>query len=163
VPLIERSEDGERAGVVACIDDWANRQLETGGSLLAFERIEVHDRTASHRWLLRFKGEEKDFVTLWLTLRQRTLHFEAQLMPAPEENVEQVLTYLMRRNAQLMGMAFALGPEDAVYLVGRVPAALVDDEELDWIAGSTLSYVDDHFSTAMSLAFASRYRRRPRA
>ena len=72
--------------------------------------------------VLRFKGEEKDFITVWFTLRQRTLWHEAQFMPAPEEHKEEVFAYLLRRNMQLFGMAFALGPEDAVYLVGRVPA-----------------------------------------
>ena len=60
----------------------------------------------------------------------------------------------MRRNADLYGMAFCLGPEDAIYLVGRVPARLVDDDELDRIAGSSLLYVDDHFPTAMTLGYA---------
>jgi hypothetical protein len=106
-----------------------------GGLLVAAERQEVTDRTASHRWYLRFKGEEKDFITVWLTLRQRTLHHEAQFMPAPEENVADTLAYLMRCNANLYGMWFSLGPEDAVYLVGRVPAGLIDDDELDRIAG----------------------------
>ena len=89
---------------------------------MAAERQEVTDRTASHRWYLRFKGEEKDFITVWFTLRQRTLHHEAQFMPAPEENVADTLAYLMRCNANLYGMWFSLGPEDAVYLVGKVPA-----------------------------------------
>jgi len=43
-------------------------------------------------------------------------------MPAPEANVEQVYAYLLRRNADLYGMAFCLGTEDAIYLVGRVPS-----------------------------------------
>ena len=129
---------------------------------MAAERQEVTDRTASHRWYLRFAGEEKDVITVWLTLRQRTLHHEAQFMPAPTEaNVAEVLTYLMRRNADLYGMAFCLGPEDAVYLVGRVPARLVDDDELDRIAGSSILYVDDHFPTAMTLGYPGLYRRRP--
>ena len=89
---------------------------------MAAERQEVTDRTASHRWYLRFKGDEKDFITVWFTLKQRTLHFEAQFMPAPETNQAEVYAYLLRRNADLFGMWFALGPEDAVYLVGRVPA-----------------------------------------
>ena len=46
---------------------------------------------------------------MWLTLRQRTLRHEAQFMPAPETNVEATWQYLLRRNADLMGMAFALG------------------------------------------------------
>ena len=162
MPGIELSEPEERAAVVALIDAWAETELAGDGPLVAFERIEVTDRTASHRWLLRFKGEEKDFITLWLTYHQRTLHYETQLMPAPEENVEQVLTYLLRRNAQLIQMAFAFGPEDAIYLVGRVPASLLDEEELDRICGCSELYVDDHFPTAMTLGFPGQYRRRPR-
>ena len=109
--------------------------------------------TGAPRWYLRFKGEEKDFITVWLTLRQRTLHHEAQFMPAPETNIEADVAVPAARNADLFGMAFALGPEDAVYLVGRVPAARVDDDELDRIVGASLAYIDDHFPTAMTLGY----------
>jgi hypothetical protein len=146
----------------AAIDAWIARESGSGGSLVAAEREDVTDRTASHRWYLRFEGDEKDFITVWLTLRQRTLHVEAQFMPAPSQNVTQVLEYLMRRNADLMGLTFCLGPEDAVYLVGRIPAALVDEGELDRIVGSAIQYVDEHFPTAMSLAHPDLYRRRRR-
>jgi hypothetical protein len=162
MPLVNLPEEEEMAAAVACIDAWAAHELASGGLLVAAERQDVTDRTASFRWYLRFKGEEKDFITVWLTLRQRTLHHEAQFMPAPEENVGDVFTYLLRCNASLYGMWFALGPEDAVYLVGRVPAGLIDDEELDRIAGSSVLYTDDHFPTAMTLGYASTYRRRPR-
>ena len=84
-------------------------------------------------------------------------------MPAPETNHADVYAYLLRRNAHLFGMWFALGPEDAVYLVGRVPARLVDDDELDRIAGllgplhrRALPDGDDHGPPRR------RYRRRPR-
>ena len=162
MPSIELSEEDERRHVVALIDSWTQEQLEDGSSLVAVEKVEVTDRTASHRWLLRFKGEEKDFITLWLTYHQRTLHFETQFMPAPEHNQLEVLTYLMRRNAALIQMAFAFGPEDAIYLTGRVPASLLDVEELDRMAGCSVLYVDDHFPTAMSLGFPDLYRRRRR-
>jgi hypothetical protein len=83
-------------------------------------------------------------------------------MPAPDENGEAVYRYLLRRNADLYSMAFCLGPEDAVYLVGRVPAAEVNDDELDRITGSSIHYVDEHFPTAMTLGYPKLYRRRPR-
>jgi hypothetical protein len=162
VPVAEIPEEEERAAAVAAIDEWTTRELEQGGSLVATERQEVTDRTASHRWYMRFKGEEKDFITVWLTLGQRTLHHEAQFMPAPDENAEAVYRYLLRSNAGLYGMAFCLGPEDAVYLVGRVAAAEVDDDELDRITGSSIHYVDEHFPTAMTLGYPKLYRRRPR-
>jgi len=162
--LVDLPEEEAMAAVVALIDAWTARELSPGGTfgLVAAERQDVTDRTASHRWYLRFKGEEKDFITVWLTLRQRTLQHEAQFMPAPEENVVEVLKYVMRRNIDLYGMAFCLGAEDAVYLVGKVPASLVDDEELDRIAGSSIVYVDDHFPTAMTLGHPAAYRRRRR-
>jgi hypothetical protein len=164
MPLVGLPDEEAMAATVACIEGWIERERSPDGSfgLVAAEHQDVTDRTASHRWYLRFKGEEKEFITVWLTLRQRTLHHEAQFMPAPDEHVTEVLQYLMRRNAELFAMAFCLGPEDAVYLVGRVPAALVDDEELDRIAGSSILYVDDHFPTAMGLGHPAIYRRRPR-
>jgi hypothetical protein len=164
VPLVDLAGADAVEALVARIDAWTTRELSPEGTfgLVAAERQDVVDRTASHRWYLRFKGEEKDFITVWLTLRQRTLHHEAQFMPAPEEHVEEVLRYLMRRNTELYGMAFCLGPEDAVYLIGKVPAALVDDDELDRIAGSSIVYVDDHFPTAMTLGHPAIYRRRRR-
>ncbi|MHB8318017.1 MAG: YbjN domain-containing protein [Acidimicrobiales bacterium] len=155
-------EDGEMAAAAACVDAWIQKEVARDGLLVAAERQDVTDSTASSRWYLRFKGEEKEFITVWLTLRQRTLHHEAQFMPAPEENRLEVVQYLMRRNADLYAMAFCLGTEDAVYLVGKVPAAQVDEDELDRIAGSTLVYVDDHFPTAMTLGHPTLYRRRPK-
>ena len=164
MPLVDLSGDDELAAVATRVDAWIVRERSPEGTfgLVAAERQEVTDRTAAHRWYLRFRGEEKDAITVWLTLRQRTLHHEAQFMPAPEEHAVEVYRYLMRRNADLYGMAFCLGPEDAVYLVGRVPAGSVDDDELDRIAGSSIVYVDDHYPTAMALGHPSVYRRRPR-
>jgi hypothetical protein len=162
MPVVDLPESEEMAAAVACIDAWVARELASEGLLVAAERQDVSDRTASFRWYLRFKGDEKDFITVWFTLRQRTLHHEAQFMPAPEEHAVDVFSYLLRRNAALFGMWFALGPEDAIYLVGRVPARYIDDDELDRIAGSSVMYVDDHFPSAMTMAHPGVYRRRPR-
>ena len=162
MPVADLPEEQEHAAAAAAIDRWSARELASGNALVAVERQEVTDRTASYRWYLRFKGDEKDFITVWLTLGQRTLHHETQFMPAPEENTEAVYRYLLRRNAHLYAMAFCLGPEDAVYLVGRVAAAEVTDEELDRITGSSIHYVDEHFPTAMTLGYPTLYRRRPR-
>lgn len=144
-----------RRAVGDLIDGWARARLAEGEALVAVDR----DRDG-WRWYLRLAGDEKDFVTVWLTLRQRTLHHEAQVMPAPEVNVGQTYEYLLRRNADLHRARLALGPEDAVYLVGEVPVVDVCEDELDRILGASLAYVDDVFPTAMAIGFAGRYRRR---
>ena len=120
--------------------------------------------TGAPRWYLRLRGDEKEFVTVWLTLRQRTLHHETQFMPAPETNVEATWEYLLKRNADLAGdvlRARTRGrrlPRGAGARVERV-----DDDELDRIIGASLAYTDECFPTAMSLGYEGRYRRRPPA
>jgi Putative bacterial sensory transduction regulator len=145
----------ERAACDAVIGSWAAARLAEAGAVVA---VDHHPELG--RWYLRLRGEEKDFVTVWLTIRQRTLQHEAQVMPAPEVNIEATYEYLLRRNLDLHQMRFALGAEDAVYLVGEVPVHGVTEDELDRIVGSSLAYVDDYFPTAMSIGFAGRYRRR---
>jgi len=118
MPIVDLPDDEEMATAVARIDAWAARELAAEGPLVAAERQEVTDRTASFQWYLRFKGEEKDFITVWLTLKQRTLWHEAQFMPAPEEHKEEVFAYLLRRNMALFGMAFE--PYDPITTAAHV-------------------------------------------
>lgn len=155
MPVADIASPDERAACDAAIERWATARLAEEGAVVAVDR-----QPELGRWYLRLRGEEKDFVTVWLTIRQRTLHHEAQVMPAPEVNAGETFEYLLRRNADLHQMRFALGAEDAVYLVGEVPVTAVGDDELDRIVGSSLAYVDAYFPTAMSIGFAGRYRRR---
>jgi hypothetical protein len=140
--------------VAARISRWAERQLEAGTMLVAVD----HD-PEDRRWYARMRGEEKAVITVWLTLRERSLHHETQVMPAPEENVAACYEYLLRRNASLVGAHFALGAEDAVYLVGQTPVAEVTEAELDLIVGAAYAYTEECFPTAMSIGYASRFRR----
>ena len=100
----------ERETLCALIDEWGARELAAGGALVAVDRQPGGDPVSgSPRWYLRLRGEEKQYVTVWLTLRQRTLHHETQFMPGPETNVEATWEYLLKKNADLAGMSFALG------------------------------------------------------
>ncbi|HUY64136.1 MAG TPA: YbjN domain-containing protein [Acidimicrobiales bacterium] len=157
MPLARISTPEEAAACGQVIEHWSAARLAEGGALVAVDR-----QPDAARWYLRLAGDDKDFVTVWLTVRQRTLHHEAQVMPAPDTEVERVYEYLLRRNADLHQMRFALGAEDAVYLVGEMPVADVCDDELDRIIGSSLAYVDDVFPTVMEIGFAGRYRARRR-
>jgi hypothetical protein len=92
---------------------------------------------------VRLRGEQKDTFTVWFTLRQRTLHYETYVMPAPEENFEQFYEHLLRRNMKLFGAAFAIGPENAVFLVGQIPVDALDEGELDRVEAIILSMTPD--------------------
>ncbi|MDA8381187.1 MAG: YbjN domain-containing protein [Actinomycetota bacterium] len=158
MPLIPVATAAERQRAGELIGSWVEKALADGDWLIAAD----HDPDLS-RWYLRMRGEDRDYIALWLTLRQRSIHQAAYVMPAPEENVEETLAYLLRRNADLVGMRFAIGEEDAIYLVGETPIRGLDLDEIDRIVGSAYTYVERHFAMAMSLGFASLYRRRRRS
>jgi hypothetical protein len=122
--------------------------------------LAVERDPSNSRWYVRLKGVEKDIVTIWLTIRQRTLRYETHFMPAPETNIGETYEYLLRRNAALVGMRFCLGVEDAVFLVGELPVADVTEAEVDRIIGTSLENVEATFASAMTLGYSTSYKRR---
>lgn len=144
---------GELDALEALIDAWLERQKTENPTVGAVDRGEPGER----RWYVRLRGEEKDTFTVWFTLRQRTLHYETYVMPAPEENHGVFFEHLLRRNLKLFGAAFAIGEEDAVFLVGQLPVAAVEEHELDRILGSMYAYVERFFRPALRIGFASHF------
>jgi hypothetical protein len=151
---VDRASDEQLAAFTQLIDRWAEQELTTNPLLTAVD----HDRSLG-RWYARMRGEDKAVITVWLTLGERTLHYETYFMPAPEENVPACFEYLLRVNSRLFGMGFAIGLEDAIYLVGQMPLSAVDEAELDRIVGSTYAYSEQYFRPAMSIGYASRFGR----
>ena len=74
------------------IDAWLAGELADNPTVAAVDRGEPGQR----RWYVRLRGEQKDTFTIWFTLRQRTLHYETYVMPAPEENEERFYEHLLR-------------------------------------------------------------------
>lgn len=139
----------------ARIDRWLAAQLEENPVVVAVERdVESGER----RWFVRVHGEEKDVFTIWFHLRQRTLHYETYVMPAPQENHAALYEHLLRRNLKLYGAAFAIGDEDAIFLVGQLADDAVTEAELDRVLGSLYAWVERFFRPAMRIGFASTFR-----
>jgi hypothetical protein len=140
--------------IEAEIDGWLRRQLDENPVVAAVERGEPDER----RWYVRVNGEQKAVFTIWFTLGQRTLQYETYVMPAPEENPAKLYEHLLRRNRKLNGAAFAIGVEDAVFLVGQVPVLSLDEGELDRILGSLYAYTEQCFRPAMRIGCASKFK-----
>ena len=151
-------DDGALARLERRIDEWL------GGFKACNDAIEAVDRGAKNedggdlRWYVRMRGEAKEHTTIWITLGQRTLRYEAYVMPAPEENVAEVYEQALRRNEKLVGAHFAIGVEDALFLRGELPVAALTEAELDRVIGSIYAYVEQAFPTMIRLGFASRFR-----
>jgi hypothetical protein len=135
------------------VDEWLN---VLGAS---YDHIIAVDRSTDDvvRWYVRMRGEDKEFMTVWLTLGQRTLKYETYVMGVPEENDAQLYEHLLRRNDRLVGAHFSVGFEDAVYLRGEMPVWQVTLEELDRVLGTLYATVEECFQALLRIGFASRF------
>jgi hypothetical protein len=153
--MVQRPYSTEELDALATtIDRWLQRQLAENPIVAAVDRDQ---ESGERRWFVRVLGEQKDVFSIWFHLDQRTLHYETYVMPAPEENHAAFFEHLLRRNLKLHGAAFAIGDEDAVFLVGRLTNECVDEDELDRILGSLYAWVEQYFRPALRIGFASRF------
>jgi len=146
-------DDATVLALEAQIDSWLAQLAASNPAIEAVDRGEGDER----RWYVRLRGEQKEFITVWFVLGQRTLQFETYVTPAPEENHAEFYEQLLRRNAKLNGVAFAIGVEDAVYLRGQLGVRYVDEPELDRILGSLYEYSERFFRPAMRIGYASKF------
>lgn len=140
----------------AAITGWLHGFAKDNELFEAIDRGEPGDGNEP-RWYVRLRGEEKEHITIWLTLGQRTLRYEAYVIPAPEENVEAVWENALRRNESLVGLHFAIGVEGALFLRGDLPLAALTEAELDRVIGSLYATVEQCFQGLLRIGFASRF------
>jgi hypothetical protein len=144
-------DDTAVSALAAQIDGWLADMAAANAAIEAVDRGEGDE----HRWYVRLRGDEKEHITVWLTLGQRTLRYEAYVMPAPQENIAAVYELALRRNEKLVGAHFAIGVEDALFLRGELPVVAVCADEVDRVVGSIYAYAEQSFPAMIRLGFAS--------
>jgi len=143
----------QRQAAIDCLTEWLAPLVDENPSVAAVVEDVESD---SDRWFVRVNGDAKDVFSVWFTVDQRTLTFETHVLPFPEENHAAFFEQLLRRNRRLRELAFCIGDEDAIFLRGQIDIRLVDAEALDRILGSTYAAIDESFTSALRLGFASR-------
>ncbi len=104
-------------------------------------------------------GEHKLRTTVSLLVGDHSLSASAFVVRHPDENEAEVHRWLLRRNARLTGIAFAVDGEGDVYLVGRLPLVGVTPDTLDALLGALLQTADSSFDPLLALGFLSSMRR----
>ena len=107
------------------------------------------------QFFVKLPGTHKLFTNAWLVVGQHGLLVEAFVCRKPDENHEEFYAFLLRRNARMFAVSFALDKAGDVYLVGRLPLASITPEEVDRILGSVLQYADESFDLLLEIGFAS--------
>jgi hypothetical protein len=119
----------------------------------------VHEHPAPGRWLVDLPGSQKLKTVCGLIVGEHALRVEAFVCRQPDENREQLWTYLLQHNARMYGVAYSIDRVGDVYLTGRLPHAAVTAEEIDRLLGAVLTYADDSFNTMLEIGFGTSIRR----
>lgn len=117
------------------------------------------ERPRPNAFLVTLPGQRKLKTLVWLNIGEHSMLLKTFFCRQPDENSAGFYQWLMRKNADMYGMAFSTDEVGDVYLVGRIPLAAVTAEEVDRLLGCVLTYSDENFNTALELGFASSIRR----
>jgi Putative bacterial sensory transduction regulator len=104
-------------------------------------------------FLVKLPGTHKLATMTWLVVGEHSLHVEAFFCRRPDEAHGEFYRWLLACNAKMYAVAFSVDHHGDVYIVGRLPLAAVEPEELDRLIGSVMTYSDEWFDRALEIGF----------
>jgi len=107
------------------------------------------------RWAVRMRQETRDATTVWFTVGERSLEYEAYLLPVPEGSAE-IFGQALRRNMRSWRAFFAIDREGGLVLRGRIPGPSVTDLELDLALGEIYDTIEVSFRPLLRALLESR-------
>ena len=123
------------------------------------ERELEWESTGDSAYVVTLPGTHKLKTACNLIVGEHALRVEAFVMRQPDENREELWSWLLQRNARMYGVAFSIDTVGDVYLTGRVSLAAVTPDEVDRLLGSVLTYADDSFDAMLEIGFGAAIRR----
>ena len=108
------------------------------------------------RWGVRVAQQTRDFTTVWFEVGERTLSWEAYVLPAPPANREEVYRQCLARNSGSWPVWFSIDRHADLYLRGRMPLGQVSRESLDGALGAVYEMVETAFRSLVRSAFGAR-------
>jgi hypothetical protein len=96
------------------------------------------------RWAVRMRQEARDATTVWFEVGERSLWYEAYVLPATD-GVSDLLAQALRRNEKAWRAFFALDHEDGLILRGRLAEEHVTELELDKALGEIYEAIEVSF------------------
>jgi hypothetical protein len=116
-------------------------------------------RSGPGSFIITLPGSKKLQTVCRLLVGDHGVLVEAFVCRRPDEAHEDVYRWLLRRNARLYGVHYALDKMGDIYLVGRLAHHAVTDQELDRVLGQVIEAADGDFNTLLEIGFASSIRR----
>ena len=134
-----------RETLVARIQQWLD---DPGSSVEYAEEVEG-------RWAVRMRQQAREATTVWFTVLERSLEYQAYVIPVPPEAVD-ILRQALVRNQRAWRAFFAIDAEGDLLLRGRLLADRVTLIELDRVLGEIHETIEFAFQPMVSILAASR-------
>ena len=126
------------------------------------EFLESHDidfEKSGNNYFLTLPGERKLQTHCAIVVGDHSVSINAFVIRKPDENTDEVHEWLLKKNASMYCVAFALNELGDIFLVGRLPFHSITDKELDRVIGAVLQYSDSSFNPLLELGFSTAIRR----
>ena len=123
------------------------------------ERGLAYEHKEPGKFFVTLPGTKKLQTNCWLVVGRHALLVEAFVCRKPDEAHEAVYRFLLRRNAKLYGVHYAVDTEGDIYLVGRLGLHAVTPDELDRVLGQVVEAADGDFNTLLEIGFAGAIQR----
>jgi len=106
------------------------------------------------RWAVRMAQQVRDFTTVWFEVGERTVGFEAYVLPNPPRGHQEIYRQLLTRNQRLWRAHFSIDRDRDLFLVGRVALAEWSEGVFDEVLGTIYEAVELSFRAMVRVGFA---------
>ena len=112
----------------------------------------VHEGTPG----IRMRQTCREATTMWFTVGERTVGFEAYLLPEPTADPEAVYRHCLVRAYRSWPAALAIGPAGDLFVIGRIPLDALTATSLDEAIAAVYEVVEMSFLPLLDLGYRSR-------
>ncbi|MDE0644074.1 MAG: YbjN domain-containing protein [bacterium] len=105
------------------------------------------------RWAVRMVQVTRDCTTVWVEPGDRTVGFEAYVLPSPPKALDELYRLLLMRNHRAWRVHFALDYHGEIYLRGRIEADSADEGTIQYVFAEIYELVELTFRPLLKIGF----------
>lgn len=102
---------------------------------------------------IRMAQRCRDFTTVWFAVGDRTVRFEAYLLPSPPHRRQAAFRLCLARNWASWPATLAIDGDGDLHVVGHIPLSDLDIESLDRAVGAVYEMVERSFRPLLRIGF----------
>ncbi|HSF85367.1 MAG TPA: YbjN domain-containing protein [Acidimicrobiia bacterium] len=140
------TKDGALALVVAATEQWAADP----------ESDVVWAGEYDGRRGIRMAQACRDFTTVWFDVGERTVGFEAYVLPRPPHADAEFYRHCMVRNWRSWPAHLATDDRGDLFVIGRIPLSDLNEATLDGAVGAIYQTIELSFRPLLRLGFQHR-------